>query len=40
MTTSAGDNVPVCVPGQAPGAMEQPNSKGNNDPIEVRVPGT
>lgn len=34
VTTSAGDNAPVCVPGQAPGTMEQQSSMGNNYPIE------
>lgn len=40
MTTSAGDVVPVCVPGQAPGTMEQQSSMGNNDPIEGYVTWT
>lgn len=40
VTTSAGDNVPVCAPGQAPGTMEQQSSTGNNDPIEGYVTWT
>lgn len=40
VTTSAGDNVPVCAPGRAPGTMEQQSSTGNNDPIEGYVTWT
>lgn len=40
MTTSAGDNVPVYVPGQAPETVEQQNSKGNYDTIEICITQT
>lgn len=40
VTTSAGDNVLVCVPGRAPGTVEQQNSKGNYDTIEICISQT
>jgi putative lipoic acid-binding regulatory protein len=38
--TTAADNVPVCVPEQAPGTVEQQNSKGNYDTIEICITQT